>query len=230
MELSELLFINNELLTFDDKTGIVFKVKRGEVFPWVILTDDDKGFKSEWATEKDGFLYVGSTGAESDGSSNYSMMQVHKVFKNGLIESLSWIENYEALRKVSGFQSPGYIVHEAVVWSEIHKRWFFLPRFCSKEKYDQKVSPGCNLLMVADEKFEDIKVVDIPLRGEYRRIQGFSSFKFLPGSNDTINVALKTTETDLITNTFVAVFDIFGCKIFGKINVFLDKYEGIEFV
>ena len=30
----------------------------------------------------------------------------------------------------------GYMIHEAVVWSDIHKKWFFLPRKASKSKYN----------------------------------------------------------------------------------------------
>lgn len=39
MELSELVIFNGRLLTFDDRTGIVYEVKDDTVIPWVILTD-----------------------------------------------------------------------------------------------------------------------------------------------------------------------------------------------
>jgi soluble calcium-activated nucleotidase 1 len=246
MELSELQIFNNKLLSFDDKTGIVFEIIDGKVNPWIILSDGENGFKSEWATIKDNELFVGSHGNEwqkdcSNKRDQSSKNCYPKVFNNKLIKvvsqtgevkTLNWATNYDNLQKATGFQSPGYIIHEAVIWSFIHKKWFFLPRFCSKEKYnaDKEKSAGCNLLIISDEKFENIKVVDIPLRGEYRKIQGFSSFKFVPESNDTMIVALKTTETDSVTNTFATVFDINGHKIYGKIHLFLDKYEGIEFI
>lgn len=235
MELSELVTFNNRLLSFDDKTGIVFEIIDGKVKPWIILTDGEKGFKSEWATVKNHFLYVGSTGSpwiSKNGSVLNENSLVMQVCKTGKVKTLNWYNNYAALRKASGFEFPGFVLHESGIWSKIHKKWFFLPRFCSKEELskDKEKSPGCNLLMTADEKFEDIKIVDIPLSGEYRKVQGFSSFQFVPGSNDTIIVALKTTETDLVMNTFVCVFDIYGYNIYGKIDVFLDKYEGIEFI
>lgn len=39
MELSELVTFNGELITVDDRTGIVYKLINGQVVPWVILAD-----------------------------------------------------------------------------------------------------------------------------------------------------------------------------------------------
>lgn len=39
MELSELVVFNGKLLTFDDRTGIVYEVIDDSVIPWVILMD-----------------------------------------------------------------------------------------------------------------------------------------------------------------------------------------------
>lgn len=68
MELSELVTFNGRILTFDDRTGIVYEVNGDKVIPWVLLMDgagkSSKGFKSEWATVKDEVLYVGSMGKE----------------------------------------------------------------------------------------------------------------------------------------------------------------------
>lgn len=54
MELSELVTFNGNMLTFDDRTGIVFNLMHGKALPWVLLMDGPgntgKGFKSEWAT------------------------------------------------------------------------------------------------------------------------------------------------------------------------------------
>lgn len=68
MELSELVTFNGRILTFDDRTGIVYELNGDKVMPWVLLMDgtgkSTKGFKSEWATVKDEILYVGSMGKE----------------------------------------------------------------------------------------------------------------------------------------------------------------------
>lgn len=39
MELSELIVFNGNMITVDDRTGIVYKIVDKEVVPWVILTD-----------------------------------------------------------------------------------------------------------------------------------------------------------------------------------------------
>ena len=73
MELSELVVFNGNLYTVDDRTGVVYKLSkdikgRWHVVPWVILADgngeESKGFKCEWMTVKDQYLYVGGLGKE----------------------------------------------------------------------------------------------------------------------------------------------------------------------
>ena len=91
MELSELVTFDGRMLTFDDRTGIVFHLEGNNVLPWAILADGageaSKGFKCEWATVKDDVLYVGSMGREwtSDTGDieNYDYMYVKTVSKSG---------------------------------------------------------------------------------------------------------------------------------------------------
>jgi soluble calcium-activated nucleotidase 1 len=54
----------------------------------------------------------------------------------------------------------GYVTHEAVVWSDVHNRWFFLPRRCSKDSYNDVFDEtrGCNVMITADDTFTNIKV------------------------------------------------------------------------
>jgi soluble calcium-activated nucleotidase 1 len=61
-------------------------------------------------------------------------------------------------------------------------------------------------------------------------IRGFSSFKFLPGSKDTIIVALKTEEYQGETATYITAFNINGQIIMPDIKVSDKKFEGLEFV
>lgn len=67
-ELSELVVFDGRLMTFDDRTGMIFEIYNNKLIPWVLLADGNgkttKGFKSEWATVKDKVLYVGSMGKE----------------------------------------------------------------------------------------------------------------------------------------------------------------------
>lgn len=91
MELSELVVFNGKLLTFDDRTGLIYEIVNDRAIPWVILMEGDgknaKGFKSEWATVKDGMLYVGSMGKEwttAEGKfENYNPMYIKSVTPQG---------------------------------------------------------------------------------------------------------------------------------------------------
>lgn len=92
MELSELVTYNGRMLTFDDRTGLVFQLHDdNNVIPWILLIDGagntGKGFKSEWATVKDEVLFVGSMGKEwttSDGEfESHDPMYVKAVTMHG---------------------------------------------------------------------------------------------------------------------------------------------------
>jgi soluble calcium-activated nucleotidase 1 len=57
MELSDLTVYNGNLLTVDDRTGIVYQISQNhKMFPWQVLADgngkNEKGFKAEWMTVK----------------------------------------------------------------------------------------------------------------------------------------------------------------------------------
>jgi len=68
MELSELLYHEGKLFGFCDVTGLVWKIRPedGAVFQrWAIADgdgDQPRPFKSEWATERDDLIWVGSMG------------------------------------------------------------------------------------------------------------------------------------------------------------------------
>lgn len=238
MELSELVTFNGKLLTFDDRTGIVFEMTGDTVSPWVILTDGEtvsqKGFKSEWATVKNNQLFVGSMGKEwTNGAGdfeNYNPMIMKVISVGGEVRSLNWVKNFKALRSALDIEWPGYLIHESGAWSEHNKRWFFLPRRCSKEKYNETLdeSRGCNFLITADETFANIETIKV---GELKPTRGFSSFKFLPSSHDSIIIALKTEELNGSTSTYVTVFDIKGNVLLEDEKIHTEfKYEGFEFI
>lgn len=121
--------------------------------------------KNEWATVKDSKLYVGTHGKEmvsSDGLkvTSTSQMWVKTIDKNGAVKHLDWTENFIKLRAAVGINFPGYMTHEACEWSEVHGRWFFLPRKASTEPFNQETDEhkGTNFLLMASPDFNDIKV------------------------------------------------------------------------
>ncbi|XP_066585218.1 soluble calcium-activated nucleotidase 1 [Prorops nasuta] len=237
MELSELVTFDGHLLSFDDRTGIVYVIEGEQAFPWIILMDGNgkssKGFKSEWATVKDEQLYVGSMGKEwttPSGEFEHNNPQWIKIISpRGEVHSINWISNYKKLRQILDIEFPGYMIHESAAWSDIHRNWFFLPRRCSKERYNETKDEtmSCNVLLRADENFVNIQVTEV---GTLVPIRGYSSFKFLPGSNDNIIVALKTEEFQGRTATYITAFNIDGTIVMPEIKIIDKKFEGLEFI
>lgn len=241
MELSELVTFNGKLLSFDDRTGLVYEITNDKVLPWLILMDGDghnaKGFKSEWATVKDHILYVGSMGKEWTTSmgdfQNHNPMYVKAISTTGEVRSINWANNYKQLRLMSQQISwPGYMIHESGVWSEVQQRWYFLPRRCSKEKYNETLDEhmGCNILISADEDFNNIITVKLDPNNT-SPTHGFSSFKFLPHAKDSIIIALKSEELNGKTSTYLTAFSVEGKTMLPEVRINTDyKYEGFEFI
>lgn len=122
------------------------------------------------------------------------------------------------------------MIHESAVWSPIHQKWYFLPRRCSKDKYDEEKDEqmGCNVLISTDENFTKIDHIRL---GTYKPTQGFSSFKFIPGTSDSVIVALQTEEDKGRTSTYVTAFTTSGTIVLPSTIIDNEiKYEGIEFI
>lgn len=237
MELSELICFNGKLYTVDDRTGVVYEVQDSTVVPWIILPDGDgasgKGFKGEWMAKKESLLFIGGLGKEWTTTTgelvNYFPQWVKAVTYQGAVHHISWINNYNAMREKTGYQYPGYMIHESGVWSQIHKRWFFLPRRASTEKYEEKPDErrATNLLLSCSEDFGDIRVSKI---GVLNPVRGYSSFKFIPGTKDEAIVALKTEEDEGRIATYITAFDLKGNILLPDTKFSDVKYEGIEFI
>ena len=147
-ELSELVRYGGALYSFDDRTGIMFEianpetsvVAKGQPGPYLVPKQifmegnglNGKGMKFEWATVKDGLMYVGSFGKEYTNAKGETLhtnnLWVVVVDKEGKAVHIDWTAHYDAVRAELGLLSPGYLIHEAVVWSPENKKWFVLPR------------------------------------------------------------------------------------------------------
>nr|CAB3227546.1 soluble calcium-activated nucleotidase 1 [Phallusia mammillata] len=239
MELSELAVFNAKVYSVDDRTGIIYQILTNKVAPWVILSDGDgkqtKGFKGEWMAIKDEKLFVGGLGKEwttATGEVLHNNPQwIKTVDKDGSVSHFNWVPNYKAMQKVAGCESPGYIIHESAVWSDVHKSWFFLPRRASHEKYDEDLDEyrATNLLFKCSEDFSDIKLIRVGKLESLTR--GFSSFKFIPGTQDRIILALKTEEVKGKTKSFITAFTVDGEVLLPDQVVSNNyKYEGVEFL
>ena len=218
MELSELVRYDHLLLAMCDITGLVYKIRHrdGSIFQRWALADGDgekaKPFKGEWATVKDGMLWLGSTGKEwtTEGGQieHRNPEWVKSIDRNGRIENYDWGPVYQAIRTATNTSAPGYIWHEAVHFDQLHRRWIFLPRKESIDMYhpDLDEYKGTNLLITTAEDFTDMKITRLgPKEKEY----GFSSIRKIPGTND-LYVALKVREVKGETSTKLTVFDLNG--------------------
>lgn len=258
MELSELVLYDDRLMTFDDRTGIVFeiiKTDEGEAgvdaVPRFIVTEGagetDKGMKIEWSTVKDGNLYVGSFGKEFTNKAgvvvNRNNLWISVFDHKGRVSRYDWTRQYDKMRETLGCQSPGYLVHEAIHWSDYQRKWMILPRRVSRTPYDdvEDESKGSNVLLVASENFSSIKTVfiKIPPSDLALGTHGFSTFAFVPGTRDRHAVALRSVEerctgdiSECKQRTYAIVFDTVTGDVLMDEQIMSDefKFEGIAFV
>ena len=237
MELSELSVFNGRLLSLDDRTGVVYSVTEDKVVPWVILADgagtSAKGFKAEWSTVKGDKLVVGGLGKEWTTQTgeivNHDPMWVKEVSCDGGVRHLDWRGHYEAVRASVGITWPGYMIHEAVCWSQVRREWVFLPRRMSTERYNDVTDErmGTNTMIIASEDFSRIRHLTV---GERVPTHGFSSCKFVPGTEDQVMVALKSEEIEGRVATYMMAFTIGGEVIMEEERIGERKFEGLEFI
>lgn len=254
-EFSELTIFNNRLLTFDDRTGEVFEIlnhkdgKSSFVVPRFVLTegegDTDKGMKWEWATVKDGELYMGSMGKEythKDGSiANTNNLWVSILNGAGDLRRIDWVKEFTFVRNALGAQAPGYLIHEAIIWSPFMRKWVFAPRRISKEKYDDVLDEkrGSNKVVLVNEDFSDYDIVEVKMASK-DGLHGFSSLAFIPDTNDRHAMALRSVEEDCAGDdldvckqrSYLVIFDVTTGEVLMD-EVKIDeplKYEGLEFV
>jgi soluble calcium-activated nucleotidase 1 len=237
MELSELVIFNRLTLAFCDYSGIVYKIHPdGQVFQrWAIADgdgDEAKPFKTEWATVKDGRLWIGSIGFEwlsANGDILHRNAEWVKVIdERGGIRNLNWHPVYQTIRTAANATHPGFLWHEAVEWDPLTRRWIMLPRFGSTTQRYQPghEGEGQNLLIICDEFFTDVQFVKLK---NHDPRYGFTSVRKLPGSR--LFVALRVREEGTLHHTQMGIFDLDG--EFYTNPPFIDvgdrKFEGLAF-
>ena len=255
MELSELTLYKDRLLAFDDRTGSIFEILTEEpgssiVVPRFVITegegDTDKGMKWEWATVKGDNLVIGSMGKEytrPDGSiKNTNNLWIATVSPKGEVNRIDWKQQYGYVRGLLGAEAPGYVIHEAVLWSEQTKSWIFIPRRVSSEKYNDVVDErkGTNKFVVVNESFTKGEVLDIKFPEGFDTLHGFSTAAFVPGTKERHIAALRSVEEDCVggdasvckQRTYMVVFDVKNGDVLMEETDFdpTFKFEGLEFL
>ncbi|CAN9505678.1 unnamed protein product [Ophioblennius macclurei] len=237
MELSELVAFNGKLYSVDDRTGIVYRIDGDKAVPWVILTDGDgnvaKGFKAEWMAVKDEHLYIGGLGKEwttIEGEFVNNNPEWVKVvgFKGDVLHE-NWVPHYKSMKSAAKITPPGYFIHESAAWSDTLQRWFFLPRRASNERYEELADErrGTNLALSCSPDFQDVVVSRV---GPLDLTRGFSSFKFVPNTDDQIILALKSEEDAGKIATYITAFTLDGRILLPEAKIGDVKYEGLEFI
>ncbi|VDL72792.1 unnamed protein product [Nippostrongylus brasiliensis] len=240
MELSDLAVFDGRLFSADDRTGIIYEIKENKAYPWVFVIDGPgnatKGLKAEWLTVKDDHLYVGGLGKEwttTEGEYvNDHPMWIKIISRTGEVKHVNWHDVFVKVRRAAGIEYPGYMIHEAVQWSDVHQKWFFLPRRASNEKYTEAEDEtrGTNLLVECNPSFSTCKAIRVGDLAHPAR--GFSAFQFIPETGDELIVALKSEEKDgKPVNSYVTVFDRSGKVLLPDTSLNAPyKFEGLAFV
>lgn len=86
--------------------------------------------------------------------------------QDGTYANVNWTEYYTRMRKEMGYEHPGYLLHEAVVWSPHHKRWYVLPRRMSREAYNDVLDErrGANTVITASPDFSSVSHAPLGVR------------------------------------------------------------------
>lgn len=123
----------------------------------------------------------------------------------------------------------GYLIHESAAWSERLQRWFFLPRRASHQRYDETADErrATNILLSCPDDFSAVSLRHI---GLLNPTHGFSSFKFVPDTDDQVVVALKSEEDAGKIATYMMAFTVDGRILMPETKVGDVKYEGLEFI
>eukprot|EP00923_Selenidium_pygospionis_P049766 GHVN01085746.1.p1 GENE.GHVN01085746.1~~GHVN01085746.1.p1 ORF type:complete len:205 (-),score=19.44 GHVN01085746.1:1258-1872(-) len=195
-----------------------------------------KGMKIEWATMKDGKMWIGSFGKEYTTATGQIVSEnnfwVASIDVVGRITYYDWKPVYNTIRGALGASYPGYAIHEAVCWSPHMKKWVFLPRRVSSFPYDDKADEkrGSNKMVIADEEFSEAEVREV---GGVVPERGYSSFKFVPGTKDTVILALKSVENWETgeQKSYITAFKLDGQVLLeDSLIPSAHKYEGLEIV
>lgn len=237
-EMSELILMNNNLHSFCDKTGIMYKIVYGKLVPVHIFTEgrnSDKPMKIEWATRRKTNILLGSHGTNID----KQIVAVYSLIDN-TIHYEDFSEIYEKMRTIAKVVATnGYIVFETVIYDNIKEEWFFIPRKISYQPYEETLdeSVGCTKMFRCNIDFSQIDMIQIGKSDDLTdldKASGYSSAKLVPVCNlnrDKIDgiFAIKTIEANGTFSSYYQIFDREG-KIIKKLTLFSDKnkFEGVE--
>ena len=152
------------------------------------------------------------------------------------VAHLDWRPLYNSLRAAAHCpHGAGYMIHEGCRWSDVHKRWFFLPRKLSREPYDEvKDCSKCVNLMLSCSEEPDASGEGVIMQPYLTKsdLRGCSDFLFVPGTNDCHIFLIRTEESlDNVVSTYASVIDLQARCLMAEVKIATErKYEGAAWV
>ena len=131
------------------------------------------------------------------------------------------------MRTACGVDENGYVVHEAAEWDPYEGTWYFFPRKISFEPFHEPTDEretGNNILIIADEGFENIRTLEI---GERIPERGPSSLKLVPGRRHEF-LYMKSVEIDGVNESWIGAATVDGKVLAEETRIGDFKCEGIE--
>ena len=241
LELHGLQQYKQKLYSCDSNTGIVFELGLSTrmLYPrWILAAgdgDSERPFPCKWIAVRDSKLHFGSHGREwiEDTDTIHYDHQWIKVLTNevGRPRSILWDTEYKSVKSIYN-KFPGYMMHEAVQWSEVHHQWFFLPYRVSTEAFDpnhwSEKDGGLHLIR-CDGSF--IHCSTTMIKAAAKPSYGFSEFKFLLNGKDDTLIAIRSCERvdGNAPSSYLTVFNLKGDILMKDTPIPGDvKFEGLE--
>nr|BAN41017.1 apyrase precursor, putative [Entamoeba invadens] len=240
VETSEIVQFFDKTYVFDDKTGIAseLNVNKKEYYSRMIMADgngnSENGAKHEWGTVVGNHMYLGSHGRNStnlDGQQGrWEKYYVFKVNRDMSYTVENWLEVYTRIDALLGITSEGYTTHEAVVYSNMKRKWYFCPRKVSKTNWVESVDNlerAGKYIIEGEENKDNMKFV---IDKQYNEKRCFFFVKLFP-YNEDIMVYLKTYENGDTVESWIGMTNVKpGEVVMEEVSLGTDKYEGLEIV
>ena len=242
-EFSEIVYFNDHLYTFDDKTGGMFEVFIDSQKIKLIQNfyDGDgsakKGMKCEWGLVNGDHMRIGSHGdVHYDGEFDYSKAFTQYVDKNLNDKVENWTEKYKILNDVLNVTYPGYITNEAVTYSHQYKQYYFFPRKVSYVAYEEVADTfsASQYVIVCKEDFKsasDCKKYKDP---SFNKERTYSSIKLMP-YNEKIVIYTKSVEIEGLIESYIGIVSLEDVQEGEEMGVIMAeqrispyKIEGLE--
>ncbi|KAL7711962.1 Apyrase [Entamoeba marina] len=230
-ENSAVVYYNDKMYVFDDKTGIASEldISHTSIYPRMIYNkgngNSSNGMKCEWATVKDEVMFIGSHGNSRDEDDLYKNSYVQKVNNQLVNEPVNWYKYFEKINDALGIKSPGYVTHEAITWSNYYEKWVIFPRKVSQDAYDEitDMTSSSKVMLICDEDFEQCETIKDP---QYVNERCFSSVRLAP-FNEKIMIYTKSVENEGKIESYIGVIDTGDIDKEGYPKILLhDTYVG----